>query len=253
MVATALSKVSEHRLASTKFDASGWTAGHLKQTIAVLKKKHPDKKLVIFQPCFNTGVPESAGSHDFDGVFDVWIEGMTGGVAQRFLRAQGWAAWHRHTGKFENNIHIHMATIPPGLPAKPTPTQVGAAYKKLGIKVGELIDGGVTSAGRVKTSSQIVDYYKHAFGLKGQHTAGSDKSWFPADINKTIYRPEDDMTKEEMLQVLRSKEGQEAIAKAVVRSKIHGQAGEPEGGRMVGASITGIYNLLVRIARKIGA
>ena len=253
MVATALSKVSEHRIASTKFDASGWTAGHLKQTIDVLKKKHPDKKLVIFQPSFNTNVELSAGSHDFDGVFDVWIQGMTGGVAQRFLRNQGWAAWHRHTGKFKNNVHIHMATIPPGLPAKPTATQVGAAYKKLGLKVGTLIDGGVTVTGKVITSSQIVDYYKHAFGLAGQHTPNSDKSWFPKDISKTIYQPEDDMTKEEMLQVLKSKEGQAAIAKAVVQSKIHGQANSPEGGRMVGASITGIYNLLLRIAKKIGA
>jgi hypothetical protein len=253
MAATALSVLKTKTIAKRRFTASAWTAGHLQHTIDVLKVKHPGTNLRILQTCFNTDVELSAGSHDFDGVFDVWIDEMPGDKAQRFLRGQGWAAWHRHTGKFANNIHIHMATIPPGLPDPPTRAQVGKAYKALGLKVGTLIDGGITATGVAFTSSQIVDYYQHAFGLKDQHTPGSDKSWFPKDIAKTIYQPEDDdMTKEEMLQVLRSKAGQEAIAQAMVKSKLIGQTDRP-AGRSTGASITGIYNLLLRIAKKIGA
>jgi hypothetical protein len=254
MVATALGKTAQKTMGGSTFTASAWTAGHLQHTIEVLKKRHPDMTLRVIQPCFHKGVKKSKGSHDYDGVFDVWIDGMTGGVGQRFLRSQGWAAWHRHTGDFADDVHIHMATIPPGLPDKPTAKQVGDAYAKLGTQVGYLVDGGFTRNTTKRYSSQIVDYYAHAFGLKNQHAAGSDTSWFPADINKTVYQPEeDDMTKEEMLEVLNSKEGQAAIAKAVVQSKIHGQAGEPKGGRMVGASITGIYNLLSKIAKKIDA
>lgn len=251
MVASALSVVKTKTIAKRRFKASAWTAAHLQHTLDVLAEKHPGASLHIMQTSFHTGFEPSKGTHDFDGVFDVRIDGLTWAQAQRFLRSQGWAAWHRVPPAFDH--HIHMATIPPGLSGRPTPKEVGAAYKKLGIQVGKFIDGGITTHGKVVGSSQIVDYFAHAFGLSGQHTPDSDKSWFPKDIAKTIYQPEDDdMTKEEMLAVLRSKEGQEAIAKAVVQSKIHGQADKPNG-RMVGASITGIYNLLLRIAKKIGA
>jgi hypothetical protein len=253
MVATALSRVSSHTLAARTFRATGWTADHLQHTIAALKAKHPSAQLHILQASYHTGYAPSAGTHDFDGVLDVWIEGLSWSQAQRFLRSQGWAAWHRTTAQGFTSEHIHMATIPAGLSGRPTAQQVGAAYKALGLKVGKFIDGGITSQGKVIGSSQIVDYFAHSFGLAGDHQSGADKSWFPADIAKTIYQPEDDdMTKEEMLQVLRSKEGQDAIAKAVVQSTIHGQTDKPNG-RMVGASITGIYNLLLRIAKKIGA
>ena len=36
-------------------------------------------------------------------------------------------------------------------------------------------------------SSQLTDYYNHAFGLKDQHTTNSDHSWFAADIEATIF------------------------------------------------------------------
>lgn len=247
MVATALGRTSDQTMAGDTFKASAWTAGHLQQTIDVLKKRHPDKKLRILQPCFHKGVKLSKGSHDYDGVFDVWIDGMTGLVAQRFLRSQGWAAWFRHTGAFADDIHIHMATIPPGLPAKPTAKQVGAAYTKLGIQVGYLIDGGYTRKTTTRYTSQIVDYYAHAFGLKDQHKAGSDTSWFPADIAKTIYQPEDDMDKKELLEILNSKDGQAAISRAVVEKRLGGQTDKPKGGRTVEHSITLIYNMLLEI------
>lgn len=239
MVATALGKLGTHTIAARQFKASAWTAGHLKFTVDRLKAKHPNAKLVIMQTSYHTGFKPSAGTHDFDGVFDVKIEGMSWGPAQQFLRSCGWAAWHRVPPQFDH--HIHMVTIPRGLSGRPSRDQVVRAYSKLGIQVGKYVP------------AQVVDYFAHAPGLAGNHTPGTDKSWHPKDIAKTIYQPEDDMTKEEMLQVLKSKEGQAAIAKAVVQSKIHGQAGSPEGGRMVGASITGIYNLLLRIAKKIGA
>jgi len=252
MVATALAKTATHTIAGDTFKASAWTAGHLQHTIDVLKVKHPGARLVIKQPCFNTGVEASKHTHDFDGVLDVKIEGLTWTKAQGFLRSQGWAAWHRTPAQGFKH-HIHMATIPPGLSGRPSAAQVGAAYQKLGIKVGKFIDGGVTTQGKVVATSQIADYFKHAFGLSNHHATNSDTSWFPKDISRTIYQPEgDDMTKEEMLQVLRSKAGQEAIAQAVVKSKLIGQTDRP-AGRSTGATVTGIYNLLLRIAKKIGA
>lgn len=251
MVATALSVVKTKTIAKRRFKASAWTAGHLQRTIDVLAEKHPGATLHIMQTSFHTGFEPSKGTHDFDGVFDVRIDGMTWAQAQRFLRSQGWAAWHRVPPAFDH--HIHMATIPPGLSGRPSAKEVGEAYQALGITVGKFIDGGVTSKGKVVGSSQIVDYFAHGFGLSGQHAPDSDKSWFPKDIATTIYRPEeDDMTKEEMLQVLRSKAGQEAIAQAVVKSKLIGQTDRP-AGRSTGATVTGIYNLLLRIAKKIGA
>jgi hypothetical protein len=36
-------------------------------------------------------------------------------------------------------------------------------------------------------SSQLVDYYNHAFALSGKHDKGSDKSWFPSNIPATIF------------------------------------------------------------------
>lgn len=245
MVATALGKTSEKKIAGSTFKASAWTAGHLQHTIDVLKKRHPDKTMRILQPCFHKGVELSKGSHDYDGVLDVWIDGMTGPAAQRFLRSLGWAAWYRHTGAFADDIHIHMATIPPGLPSRPTAKQVGDAYAKLGIQVGYLVDGGFTRRTKTRYTSQIVDYYAHAFGLKDQHQPGSDTSWFPPDISKTIYQPEDDMTKEELLAILNSKAGQAAIANAVVGKRLVGQNDGPKNGRTVETSINKIYNLLL--------
>lgn len=188
-----LSTLAPRTIAGIKFTSSEWTAGHLERTIATLAEKYPKAKLRIIQPCYRSLVPgggadASKGTHDFDGVFDVWINGRAGEDAQTFLRACGWAAWHRTPAQGFPE-HIHMATIPPGLSGRPTAAQVGAAYKKLGLKVGKYIDGGLTSTGQTFTSSQIVDQFAHAFGLSGNHQPGADHSWFPADIAKTIYKP----------------------------------------------------------------
>lgn len=247
MVATALSKVSSHSLGDRKFRATGWTAGHLQRTIEVLAQKHPGTHLHISQASYHTGYEPSAGTHDFDGVLDVRIDGLKWNQAQRFLRGQGWAAWHRTTDQGFDSEHIHMVTIPRGLSGRPTARQVGEAYKALGIKVGKYIDGGITTEGKVVGSSQIVDYFAHSLGLKRKHQPGNDPTWFPADIAKTIYQPEDDMDKKELLEILNSRDGQAAISRAVVEKRLGGQTDKPKGGRTVEHSITLIYNMLLEI------
>jgi hypothetical protein len=172
--------VKTRTIAGTTFRCSNRTAWHLRWTIFVLRLRFPRARLVIYQPCYNTGVAASAGTHDYDAVFDVWIVGGVLGRnpwrAQRFLRARGWAAWFRHTGAFAKAWHIHMISIPTGLRANPTASEVLAAYRRLGIRVGIYVPG------------QVDDYYAHAFGLKGLHRAGSDNSWFPNNINRRVFR-----------------------------------------------------------------
>lgn len=185
-----LSTVASRTIMGRTFKCSDWTAGHLQATIDDLAERYPESRLVIIQPCYNTGVDASAGTHDFDGVFDVQITGMTWSKAQSYLRGQGWAAWHRTPAQGFAD-HIHMATIPPGLSGRPTAAQVGAAYAKLGLKVGKYIDGGWTTSRphKITATCQVADYFAHAYGLANAHTSGGDRSWFPADIASTIHQP----------------------------------------------------------------
>lgn len=185
-----LSTLGTHVIADRSFRCSEWTAGHLTSTVARLAKAHPTARLHIIQATFSE-MGLSAGTHSGDCVFDVRIIGLAWWDAQRFLRSCGWAAWFRHTGTWADPSawHIHMASIPAGLSGRPTAAQVGAAYKKLGLKVGKYIDGGVTSTGSVVGTSQVADYFAHALGLAGQHASGGDKSWFPPNIAATIYSP----------------------------------------------------------------
>lgn len=143
------------------------TAAHVDYTQHQLSKKHPGAVLHIIQSAYNTGVAASAGTHDKDGCIDVSIEGLSWMEAQGFLRSCGWAAWYRFPPAF--GYHIHMISL--GCPGP----------------LGEYVDGGLSQFGRLVTSSQITDYYHHAFGLKGQHNTGVDHSWFPSDIDKTIF------------------------------------------------------------------
>ncbi len=85
------------------------TAGHLDSTKERLAAEHPGTRLVIIQSAFNTDVPKSEGSHDFDAALDVFIGGMDFTNAQRFLRKCGWAAWHRFPPAFGH--HIHMVSL----------------------------------------------------------------------------------------------------------------------------------------------
>jgi hypothetical protein len=142
-------------IAGRTFTCTRRTEAHLLWTIARLAKLHPGARLVIIQTCYNSGVSASAGTHDFDAVLDVQIVGLDWWAAQRFLRAHGWAAWVREPPTF--TWHIHMASL----------GYVG--------RVGIFVPG------------QVDDYYRHAFGLAGQHETGSDDSWFPDDIDATIF------------------------------------------------------------------
>lgn len=174
--------LARRSIANKTFLCSSRTAAHLLWTIAELERLHPGARLVIIQTCYNTTIAASAGTHDKDAVFDVYIEGLSWWESQRFLRRHGWAAWFRHTGAWEDPSawHIHMVSIPERLPNDPTVSQIERAFELLGIEVGEFVPG------------QVDDYFAHALGLAGQHRAGLDRSWFPSNISATIYRYRED-------------------------------------------------------------
>lgn len=165
-------------IAGRTFKCSNRVAWHLRWTILVLGLRFPKARLYVYQTCYHQGVAASAGTHDFDACFDVKIIGLDWWKAQQFLRRRGWAAWYRHTGSWSSpsGWHIHMISLPPGLPANPTALDVQHAFEALGIRVGIFVPG------------QVDDYYAHALGLKDQHRAGLDHSWFPDNINRTVFR-----------------------------------------------------------------
>lgn len=187
--------VAQRTVAGVSFRCSNRTYWHLLWTIWWLRVRFPKARLQLLQPCYHVGVDASAHTHDFDCVVDVWIVGGVLGRdpwrAQKVLRKLGWAAWFRHTGTWaaRSAWHIHMISLPSGLPAAPTALDVGKAYAALGIKVGLYIDGGYTTTGHVTATSQVVDYCTlHAEGLAGEHVQNDDLSWHPADFRTTVFR-----------------------------------------------------------------
>lgn len=137
--------------------------------------------LKIYQPDWNTTVSASAGTHDFDACWDIYIPGVDWWVAQRFFRRNGFGCWYRRPPSFSPS-HIHGFTLPPR-----EGSTVGDDFRTHGFKVGIYVDGGYSTRGRLVTSSQLVDYYNHALGLSGQHSRGGDRSWFPNHIPDTIF------------------------------------------------------------------
>lgn len=132
--------------------------------------------------------PLSAGTHDKD---DCWDLVIVGGTAKDYETVMAWLSavagawgWWRHTGTWaaRSAWHIHFGMLPPGITWKSTPEQVGRALKNVGIQVGEYVDGGYTTHGRVTTTSQIHDWLNDSLGLKGQHRSGAD----PAPRPKTL-------------------------------------------------------------------
>lgn len=145
-----------HEFGGRTFKASRRTFAHLWDTQRRLSNRKPGARLCVIQPSYNQGVPESAGTHDYDAVLDVEIVGWDDWWAeQRFLRECGWADWVRFPPAF--GWHHHMISL---------------GYTT---RVGEFVPG------------QVDDYYRHALGLKGQHDSGSDDTWHPANINATIF------------------------------------------------------------------
>lgn len=137
----------------------------------------------VIQPPYNTTVPASAGTHDYDACVDLYIPGQSWWGMQRFLRANGLGCWYRHKPAFGN--HIHGFTLPPW--DADSKGDRSRDFVNGGFKVGKYVDGGWSTAGKKFTSSQTDDYYAHAYGLAGEHKPGSDKTWFPPDIRKTIF------------------------------------------------------------------
>jgi hypothetical protein len=136
--------------------------------------------LSIIQSCYNTTVAASAGTHDFDACFDVWIEGVDPWKAQRFLRRLGFGCWVRKPPLFSWHIHGFVLPVRHG-------DVISDDFKQHGFKVGIYVDGGYSTRGSLVTSSQLADYYNHAFGLSGQHTRNSDRSWYPKNIAGTVF------------------------------------------------------------------
>jgi hypothetical protein len=134
------------------FRAGRRTAAHLAWTDDRLREN--GKWLRIIQPCYNTTVNASAGTHDGDGCVDVDIQGMSWADSQTALRKLGWAAWFRPYKPGVWGDHIHMVSL--GCPGP----------------VGVYIPG------------QVDDYYAHRTGLVGH---GPDPTYHPADVDSTIF------------------------------------------------------------------
>lgn len=149
---------------------------HLDATDAAAKKKY-GTGLVVIQPSYNTTVAASAGTHDYDACFDVYIPGVSWATQQRFFRSVGWGAYWRKPPKFGH--HIHMFSLP---------LRVGVVraddYREAKTKVGLYVDGGFSTRGARVSSSQLDAYYNHRDALASN---ARDTSWFPGDITKTIF------------------------------------------------------------------
>jgi hypothetical protein len=137
--------------------------------------------ITVVQSAYNTSVAASAGTHNEDLVYDLWIFGVSGYRQQHFFRAHGFPGWYRPTtpGLWKNHYH--------GWSAVPYGVDVSKSFAEHGFKVGVYIDGGWSTYGRLVTSSQAHDQLVHAFGLKDQHTPGSDKSWYPDNPKGHIF------------------------------------------------------------------
>lgn len=162
-----------------QYRASLRTVCHLDR-LNELAKRRFGKEIVVLQGPWNTGVAASAGTHDYDSVWDIYIPGVDWWVQQRFFRRHGFACWFRHPPKFGYHIHGFTLPIPEGHVRSDD-------WKLSGFEVGIYVDGGYSTRGRLVTSSQIADYYNEAFGLADEHTPASDRSWFPDDKDATIF------------------------------------------------------------------
>lgn len=133
--------------------------------------------VTIIQPPYNSTVAASKGTHDYDAMADWFIAGVDWWTMQRFARANGFMDWYRRPPLFGN--HQHGAPLPPA-----EGRDRSDDFRSGGFKVGVYVDGGFSLYGRQVTSSQLDDYWNHRSGLSGH---AHDSSWFPPDIEATIF------------------------------------------------------------------
>lgn len=130
-----------------------------------LDRKHPGHYVYVIQGAYNTGVPQSAGTHDRDGCIDaliihrasgrrVWLRG------QRWWRRRHFYAWLRNTGSWLQPSSWHFHNIVVGIQAA-------------GCPVGTFVPG------------QIADANAGRSGLVG-HLA--DPTWRPKKYTPFPYR-----------------------------------------------------------------
>lgn len=149
---------------------------HLDHTYELAVKKF-GAGVVVIQRAYNKGVKASAGTHDYDMCLDVYIPGVPWSEQQKFFRANGWGAYWRKAPLFSN--HIHMFSLP-----EREGSNRSDDYRQGGFKVGYLVDGGWALYGKVVGSSQLASYYAHRVALANDVY---DSSWFPPNIEKTIF------------------------------------------------------------------
>lgn len=151
--------------------------------------------IVVIQSAYNTSVRASAGTHNEDLVYDLYIPGVPWWRQQRFFRNHGFWCWYRHRPLFGNHIH-GICMVP-----KVAGHSWSESVWKRGFKVGVYVDGGYSTRRGVRvTSSQIDDYVMGAFGLSGQHRPGSDRSYQPHDLGARIFRLNDYINRRKRVQ-----------------------------------------------------
>ncbi|GAB3863363.1 hypothetical protein GCM10028801_30810 [Nocardioides maradonensis] len=166
------------------FKASRRTVAWLDWIIADFARVFPRSRLVMYQPCYHSGYAPSAGTHDYDAVFDFGFVGTLGRPTTRwrwlrfqwFFRNHCAAAWWRHTGSWASvsEYHVHCFPLP-------------ADLKHFTTVVGEFIDGGASQGHPGEGSSQLVDYLNESEGLAGQHQSGIDRTRRPKVIKSFNY------------------------------------------------------------------
>lgn len=171
----------------TRFGMTFWTTERIRDWIdwwtPLLYTEFPDAVIRLVQATRSLG-PRSAGTHSDDNCFDFEVKGVTYAEFVWFMARHGGWFWWRHTGTWSEreDWHAHGGMLPPGVTYKSTKEEIGRALKAVGIKVGEYVDGGWTTAGRIYTSSQIYDWLHDSLGLKGQHASGIDTADRPDPI-----------------------------------------------------------------------
>lgn len=122
---------------------SRYLAYHWARTYRRFKEQFPDAEVYILQGAYNKGVPQSAGTHDWDGVLDVWVTGVDWRDAERFFREEDWIGWWRHTGSWarSSKFHIHMISAhTPNRKGSLIPSQL-ASYAAGRLGLARSVDG----------------------------------------------------------------------------------------------------------------